>query len=163
MVGIEANLTDFPAGVTPVYNLYTSPAFDRGPGRKALGFYGALVRLRHGAADLPRFQVDFQHMAGLSQAHGIQSEDSGITAVERSIHPQAVGWWLFALFVGLVGLGVVGQALRAKASWKPRPIRASRRSGCVRGSSSPSGWHALLGSGWRERRVLWDSLLPCRL
>jgi ABC-type lipoprotein release transport system permease subunit len=111
VVGIEANLTDFPAGVTPIYNLYTSPAFDRGPGRSALSFYGALVRLRHGAADLPRFQVDFQHMAGLSAAHGIQSEDSGITAVQRSIHPQAVGWWLFALFVGLVGLAVVGQAL----------------------------------------------------
>ncbi|MGA2805121.1 MAG: FtsX-like permease family protein [Acidimicrobiales bacterium] len=111
VVGIEANVTDFPSGVTPVYNLYTSPAFDRGRGRQALRFYGALVRLRHGAADLPRFQVDFQHLAGLSPLHGIQSEDSGDTAVERSIHPQAVGWWLFALFVGLVGLAVVGQAL----------------------------------------------------
>ena len=111
VVGIEANVTDFPSGVTPVYNLYTSPAFDRGRGRQALRFYGALVRLRHGAADLPRFQVDFQHLAGLSPLHGIQSEDSGDTPVERSIHPQAVGWWLFALFVGLVGLAVVGQAL----------------------------------------------------
>ncbi|MGA3351687.1 MAG: FtsX-like permease family protein [Acidimicrobiales bacterium] len=111
VVGIEANLTDFPAGVTPVYNLYTSPAFDRGQGRRALPFYEALVRLRHGAADLPRFQVDFQHLPGMSPIHGIQSEDSGVTAVERSIHPQAVGWWLFALFVGIVGLAVVGQAL----------------------------------------------------
>ncbi len=111
VVGIEANVTDFPSGVTPVYNLYTSPAFDRGEGRQALRFYEALVRLRNGAADLPRFQVDFQHLAGLSPYHGIQSEDSGDTAVERSIHPQAVGWWLFALFVGLVGLAVVGQAL----------------------------------------------------
>jgi hypothetical protein len=111
VVGIEANVTDFPAGVTPVYNLYTSPAFDRGQGRQALRFYGALVRLRDGAADLPRFQVEFQHFAGLSPNHGIQPEDSGDMAVERSIHPQAVGWWLFALFVGLVGLAVVGQAL----------------------------------------------------
>jgi len=111
VVGIEANVTDFPAGVTPVYNLYTSPAFDRGQGRQALRYYGALVRLRDGAVDLPRFQVHFQHLPGLAYDHGIQSEDSAVTAVERSIHPQAVGWWLFALFVGLVGLAVVGQAL----------------------------------------------------
>lgn len=111
VVGIEANVTDFPAGVTAVYNLYTSPAFDRGEGRQALRFYGALVRLRGGAADLPRFQVDFQHLHGLSYCHGIQSEDSGDTAVERSTHPQAIGWWLFALFVCLVGLAVVGEAL----------------------------------------------------
>jgi hypothetical protein len=111
MVGIEANVTDFPAGVTPVYNLYTSPAFDRGQGRQALKYYTALVRLRHGAADLPRFQVDFQHLPGLSPDHGIQPMDTGDAAVERSIHPQAVGWWLFALFVGLVGLAVVGQKL----------------------------------------------------
>jgi hypothetical protein len=111
VVGVEANVTDFPAGGTPVYNLYTSPAFDRGQGRQALRYYGALVRLRDGAAGLPRFQVDFQHLPGLAYDHGIQSEDSADTAVERSIHPQAVGWWLFALFVGLVGLAVVGQAL----------------------------------------------------
>jgi hypothetical protein len=113
VVGVEANLTDFPAGVAPVYNLYTSPAFDRGQGRQALKLYGALVRLRNGAADLPRFQNDFQHLSfpPHDDFHGIQSEDTGVTTVERSIHPQAVGWWLFALFVGLVGLAVVGQAL----------------------------------------------------
>ncbi len=110
VVGLEANVTDFPAG-SPTYNLYTSQAFDRGQGRRALRFSGALVRLRHGAVDLPRFQVDFQHLPGLSFFHGIQSEDAGVTAVERSIHPQAIGWWLFALFVSLVGLAVVGQAL----------------------------------------------------
>ncbi|MGO9583755.1 MAG: FtsX-like permease family protein [Acidimicrobiales bacterium] len=116
VVGVEANVTDFPAGVTPVYNLYTSPAFDRGQGRQALRYYGALVRLRDAAEDLPRFQVDFQHLPGLAYDHGIQSEDSADTAVERSIHPQAVGWWLFALFVGLVGLAVVGQALSRQSS-----------------------------------------------
>ena len=116
VVGIEANVSDFPAGVAPVYNLYTSPAFDRGEGRRALRFYGALVRLRHGAEDLPRFQVDFQHLAGLSPIHGIQSEDAGVTTVERSIHPQAVGWWLFALLVGLAGLVVVGQALSRQST-----------------------------------------------
>ena len=116
MVGIETNVTDFPTGFAPVYNLYTSPAFDKGEGRRALRFYGALVRLRHGSSDLPSFQDDYQHLAGLSPSHGLQSEDAGVTAVERSIHPQAVGWWLFALFVGLAGLVVVGQALSRQST-----------------------------------------------
>jgi hypothetical protein len=113
IVGIEANLTDFPAGVSPVYNLYTSRTFDRGEGRKVLRVCGELVQLRHGAADLPRFQNDFQHLSfpPRSVFHGIESEDSGVTSVERSIHPQAVGWWLFALLVGLAGLAVVGQGI----------------------------------------------------
>ncbi len=111
VVGIEANLSDFPAGVTPVYNLYTSPAFDRGQGRQDLKYFTALVRLRNGAAGLPRFQVEFQHLAGLSYYHELEPMDSGVAAVERSIHPQAVGWWLFALIVAFVGLAVLGQAL----------------------------------------------------
>ena len=108
VVGVEANVTDFPSGNSTTYNLFTSAAFDRGEGLRALRIYGALVRMRHGAADLPQFQFYLSHHLSDAEA---QSADEGVTAVERSIHPQAVGWWLFALLAGLVGVALVGQAL----------------------------------------------------
>ena len=38
------------------------------------------------------------------------------TAVEGSIHPQALGWWILGLLAALVGLVVVGQALARQST-----------------------------------------------
>ena len=41
--------------------------------------------------------------------------DNEAAAIERSIHPQAVGWWVLAGLAALVGLIVLGQALTRQA------------------------------------------------
>ena len=66
------------------------------------------VRLRHGAADLPRFDAAASADGGTVYT---QNEDAQVASVEASIHPQAIGWWLLAPLAALVGLAVIGQAL----------------------------------------------------
>ncbi len=66
------------------------------------------VRLRHGAADLPRFNGAANALTGTLFT---QNEDDQVASVEASIHPQAIGWWLLAPLAALVGLAVIGQAL----------------------------------------------------
>jgi ABC-type lipoprotein release transport system permease subunit len=108
VVGIEAAEDEFPAGQGPSYDLYTTQAFTRtlGPGAATGGGTEYLVRLRHGAADLPRFSAQINAMHPMFAG----SEDPIATAVATSIHPQAVGWWVLALLAGLAGLAVIGQA-----------------------------------------------------
>ena len=64
------------------------------------------VRLRHGAADLPLFSQQVSRLGA-----EVSGQDEQIAAVESSIHPQAMGWWILALLAGIVGLAVVAQAL----------------------------------------------------
>ena len=67
------------------------------------------MRLRHGAADLPRFDAAASALGPNSIF--VQNEDAQVASVEASVHPQAIGWWLLAALAALVGLVVVGQAL----------------------------------------------------
>lgn len=111
VVGFEAGILDFPTN-SPTYTLWTSRAFAQGEGRHVVRGSIALVRLARGGRDLPRFNYDVNHMP----IHGynfvyVQSEDAQTAAIEDSIHPQAIGWWLFALLAGIAGLALVGQAL----------------------------------------------------
>ena len=110
VVGIEASLDEFPSGSTPSYDLYATPAFLRTVTPRTADFYEYLVRLRHGAAGVPRF-VGALHAFSAAGVEGYQSEDQLIASVERSIHPQAVGWWILAALAALVGLAVIGQAV----------------------------------------------------
>ena len=107
MVGFEATEYEFPNGGSPSYDLYATPAFARTvlPRTGVDDLY--LVRLRHGAADTPRFDA----AANALGLEGYENVDPMVTAVEASIHPQAVGWWILAALAALVGLAVIGQAL----------------------------------------------------
>jgi putative ABC transport system permease protein len=108
VVGFEAAEFEFPAGATPSYDLYATPAFARTVlPRTAVG-YVYFVRLRHGAAGLARFEVEARPLSGV-EGYGSQSEQAA--SVETSIHPQAIGWWILAALAGLVGVAVVGQGL----------------------------------------------------
>jgi len=107
VVGIETAELEFPAGQAPAYDIYTTQAFARTVGRRAAGAPEYFVRLRHGAADLPRFAA----AVSAEQVFYSQNQDNIATAVTTSIHPQAVGWWVLALLAGLAGLAVIGQAL----------------------------------------------------
>ncbi len=108
VVGFEATEFDFPSGATPQYNLYASQGFVRTLLPRTATGYVYLVRLRHGAADLPRFDAATSADGG---AVYTQNEDAQVASVEASIHPQAIGWWLLAPLAALVGLAVIGQAL----------------------------------------------------
>lgn len=108
VVGFEATEFDFPSGSTPSYSLYASPAFSRIALPRIATGYVYLVRLRRGAADLPRFDAAVSALGGVAYT---QNEDAQIASVEASIHPQAIGWWLLAGLAALVGLVVIGQAL----------------------------------------------------
>jgi FtsX-like permease family len=109
VVGFEATEFDFPSGAAPDYLLWASPAFTRQVLPRVGASYLYFVRLRHGAADLPRFDVAASALDPGSIFVG--NEDGQVASVQASVHPQAIGWWLLAALAALVGLAVVGQAL----------------------------------------------------
>jgi ABC-type lipoprotein release transport system permease subunit len=109
VVGVEASMIDFPTS-TPTYSVYTSAAFTRVARGTIVGAGFAQVRLVDGAKDLPRYQFYVNNL-GKHGNYFVESEDSSITAIEGSVHPQVVGWWLFALFAALAGFALIGQAL----------------------------------------------------
>jgi hypothetical protein len=110
VVGFEASEVEFPFGSTPSYLFYATPAL----AHKVLPNVGwahiYLVRLRHGAADIARLSA----AVNPRQAY-VGSLDAQVAAIEASIHPQAIGWWLLAGLAALVGMAVVGQALRRQS------------------------------------------------
>jgi hypothetical protein len=107
VVGIEATEDEFPSGGTPLYALYGTRAFARTVLPRTALYYQYFVHLRHGVADLPRFEETLQPL----QLGSYSSEDAQAASIEASIHPQAIGWWILAALAALVGLAVVGQAL----------------------------------------------------
>ena len=109
VVGFEATEFDFPSGAAPDYLLWASPAFTREVLPRVGASYLYFVRLRHGAADLPRFDAAASALGPRSIF--VQNVDAQVASVEASVHPQAIGWWLLAALAALVGLAVVGQAL----------------------------------------------------
>ena len=115
VVGIEATEFEFPTGTNPAYLLYATRAFARTVIPKTAVSYYYFVRLRHGAAGLPRFSSQVNtlnsHLDLGTGSVGYSSEDAQAMSVEGSIHPQAIGWWVLAALAALVGLAVVGQAL----------------------------------------------------
>jgi hypothetical protein len=115
VVGFEVSEGEFPSGATPSYSVYATPDFARTvlPGTPAFNLY--FVRLRHGSADLPRFSADVSALSGAGVA-GFESADQFNAAIEGSIHPQAIGWWVLAVLAVLVGLLVLGQALARQSA-----------------------------------------------
>jgi ABC-type lipoprotein release transport system permease subunit len=106
VTGIVAAENEFPSGGGPSYDLYPTTAFATATrDTPALPTYQ--VRLRHGLADLARFEA----VASQNGAVGVEDLDRPAAAITSSIHPQAVGWWVLAALAGLAGLAVAGQAL----------------------------------------------------
>jgi hypothetical protein len=112
VVGFEAAETEFPSGTTPVYVLYATRAFAQKVLPHTATTYLYYVRLRHGVSDIPRFENAANGLdLGTGSGVGYSNEDAQAAAIEASIHPQAIGWWILAVLAALVGLAVVGQAL----------------------------------------------------
>jgi hypothetical protein len=113
VVGFEATQYEFPSGNTPTYFLYTTRTFARTVIPRTANYYLYFVGLRHGAADVLRFEGAARSTLNLNPdaGEGYSNQDAQAIAIEASIHPQAVGWWILAALAALVGLAVVGQAL----------------------------------------------------
>ncbi len=107
VVGLEAAVYEFRAGTTPLYDIYTTPAFARTVLPKTTSGFIYLVKLRHGAADVDAFK-NYVKSLGVSTFTDVSTPEA---LVANSIHPQAVGWWLLAALAALAGAAVVGQAL----------------------------------------------------
>jgi hypothetical protein len=110
VAGVAASAVDF-ATTSPSYSVYTSDAFDRGHYPALLSAALAFVRLRGGEGGMPKFQYAANHMSKTLGQYFTEDMGSATSAIEESINPQAVGWWLFALFATLAGLILIGQAL----------------------------------------------------
>jgi hypothetical protein len=107
VVGIEAAIYEFQAGTTPIYDVYTTPAFARSVLPKSTSGFIYLVKLRHGAADVDAFK-NYVKSLGIGTYTSLSTP---AVLLAGSIHPQAVGWWLLAALAALAGAAVVGQAL----------------------------------------------------
>jgi FtsX-like permease family len=110
VVGFEASEFEFPSGMTPSYDLFTTSAFAKTVIPRTSAGYVYLVRLRDGAGGISRFNAAALSLSGAGLQGG-QDEDGVAVAIATSIHPQAIGWWILAILAALVGLAVVGQAL----------------------------------------------------
>ena len=116
VVGIEASVGDFGPGAAAPTDVYLSPALVRRIGGTALAGNIEEVRLRHGAASIPAFQAAIARSGGGNSGLQMQNVAGEGLLVERSVHLQAVGWWLLAAVAGLAGIAVVGQILARQAA-----------------------------------------------
>jgi hypothetical protein len=111
VAGIEAAAAEFPpqtdAGPGVVW---TTPAFWRTHRSDSQAFPEAVLRLRHGAADVAAVERSLAHLA-----HGKNAGSFSLAAqtanTEHSIHLQTVALWLLAGFLGVIGVLVLGQVL----------------------------------------------------
>jgi len=117
VVGIEAADGEFPGTGPTGHNVYTTGAIAGTVSPRPIVLAGYLIRLRHGPADLPRFQ----NQARALGAVGLTDLDAQTTAVASSVHPQAVGWWILAGLAALTGIIVVAQALARQAVIESEP------------------------------------------
>jgi FtsX-like permease family len=116
VVGIEASVGDFgPEAASPT-TVYLSPALVRQVRNTALAGDIEEVRLRQGAASIPAFQAAISRFGGGDSGLQMQDMDGEGQLVERSIHLQAVGWWLLAAEAGLAGIAVISQILARQAA-----------------------------------------------
>jgi FtsX-like permease family len=130
VVGIAAAEIEFPAASkTPTYDVYTTEAFARKYNSEAVVFDEYFLRLHGGAESLPRFENQARGLGGLS----LSDLHSFAAAVNVSIDPQAVGWWILSGLVALVGIGVVLQALARLATLESEDFPTLSALGTSRG------------------------------
>jgi ABC-type lipoprotein release transport system permease subunit len=106
VTGLVVTENEFPAGAGSRYDLFPTQAWAAAvnPHTQVLTFY--YVKLRHGATDQAAFDSQLRPL----QTLGADDLDTDAAAVQRSITPQAAGWWVLAGLIALAGLAVLGQA-----------------------------------------------------
>ncbi len=112
VVGIVAAESEFPSGTSTHYDLYATAAF-----AVAVNHHVALlslyyVRFVHGADDLAGFDARSRSLG----VYGTLDLDAAAAAVESSIRPQVIGWWVLAGLAVLAALAVIGQEVARQAA-----------------------------------------------
>jgi hypothetical protein len=125
VVGIEAAEAEFPGGSIVTNDLYGTAALARSISGRAAQNPTYFVRLKDGAAGLPRFEADLQPLG----PSGGSDEDTAAATITASIHPQAVGWWILAGLTALVGMIVITQALVRQSAIEETDRRTLRALG----------------------------------
>jgi ABC-type lipoprotein release transport system permease subunit len=108
VVGITFSVGDF--GDNAFGDVSFTPAFNRTEGPRVARFAIMAVRLRHGTADLPKFQHDIQTLAHGGYG-GTGSVLDTFGAFQRTVHPYAAALYLFAILAAVAGLLVFGQSV----------------------------------------------------
>ena len=126
VVGIEAAEVDFPGGAIVTNDLYGTPALARSISGRTAQYPIYFIRLKDGAAGLPRFEADLQAHGAV---FGASEEDTAAATITSSIHPQAVGWWILAGLTALVGMIVIAQALVRQSAVEETDRRTLRALG----------------------------------
>ena len=112
MVGIVAAESEFPSGAAVHYDLYTTAKFAALVNRRAALQHTYYARFAHGAADLASLDSRFRAL----NVYGTYDLDAAAGAVEDSIRPQVIGWYVLAGLAALAALAVIGQAIARQAA-----------------------------------------------
>ncbi len=133
VAGIDAAPGEFPPQYgTGIDFVWGTPAFFRQYGHELLPTPAIVLRLRHGAADVPAVDREIAQLDG-GKAYNDYPLGGQAANTEHSIHLQAVALWLLAGLLALLGSLVAGQLLARQgflesASYGPlRAIGMSRR------------------------------------
>ncbi len=132
IVGIEASAIDFPPqSGTGVNQVWATPAFHRVADGSLDAFETVLVRLQHGARDLPALYTELQRRSGGKPSNVFALSDQTVNT-QRSIHLQAVALWMLAGLVAVAGGLVVTQLLIRQGHLESRENSALRALGMSR-------------------------------
>ena len=112
VVGIVAAESEFPSGAIVHYDLYATSAFASAVNHRAALLSTYYVRFGHGATDLAGFDSRFRSL----DVDGTYDLDAAAEAVEGSIRPQVIGWYVLAGLAALAALAVIGQAMARQAA-----------------------------------------------
>lgn len=116
LVGPDDVIADPRGAIT---RLYPTVAFATAH-RDLEGYSAVMVRLRHGSADLARFETDVNRIAAAGQGQPGPGGGTGVlinprstvtARVQRAVQPDVVALWLFAALLAATTLLVVGQAV----------------------------------------------------
>ncbi len=112
VVGIVAAESEFPSGSSPHYDLYATTAFATAVNHRAALQRTYYVRFTHGAADMAGFDSRTRAL----NVYGSYDLDAAASAVESSIRPQVIGWYVLAALAALAALAVIAQAMARQAA-----------------------------------------------
>jgi hypothetical protein len=107
VVGIVASESEFPSGASPHYDLFATTAYAAAFNQRVALLWTYYVRLAHGGADLADFDGGLRPLG----TYGTYDLDEAADAVQASIRPQVIGWYVLTGLAALAALAVIGQAM----------------------------------------------------
>jgi hypothetical protein len=107
VVGIVASESEFPSGAAPHYDLFATTAYAAAFNQRVALLWTYYVRLAHGGADLADFDGGLRPLG----TYGTYDLDEAADAVQASIRPQVIGWYVLTGLAALAALAVIGQAM----------------------------------------------------